>query len=226
LVLAKEPMKYSTQGSGAGRSRQREVDRAARGILPAESNVLRAIVPLADFIAPGSIEYYVACEELHGLCNLRVISSQAIFYFSEIWDGISELINVKERRSQLGAACKKHAARDKRPPQRAVIPISPESTSTPSNSIAITRTANAANLLLMQYSMYSVTKKSSELLALKKTLESLMPDLLSRPTDEGIVAFYEFEDVLLMEDAVKAVDAVQVRIVLVVFYITSHLTFK
>ncbi|PMD17588.1 hypothetical protein NA56DRAFT_648658 [Hyaloscypha hepaticicola] len=43
----------------------------------------------------------------------------------------------------------------------------------------------------------------------KKTLESLMPDILSRPTDEGIVGFYEFEDVLVMEVAGKAVDGVR-----------------
>jgi hypothetical protein len=60
----------------------------------------------------------------------------------------------------------------------------------------------------------------------KKTLESLMPDILSRLTDEGIVGFYGFEDVLVMEVAVKAVDGVRVRIELVTFYITSNLTFK
>lgn len=36
-----------------------------------------------------------------------------------------------------------------------------------------------------------------------------MPDILSRPTDEGIVGFYEFEDVLVMEVAGKAVDGVR-----------------
>lgn len=53
-----------------------------------------------------------------------------------------------------------------------------------------------------------------------------MPDILSRPTDEGIVGFYGFEDVLVMEVAVKAVDGVRVYIELVTFYITSNLIFK
>jgi hypothetical protein len=219
LVLAQDPLKYSTKASGASRNKKRDSDRAARGVLPAEGNLLRAMVPTTEFIGTGSIKYYVACHQLHGLCNLRVISSDAIFYFSEIWDGIPENAAVKDRRRQLGAACKKHAARDKKPPQRALIPISTESDSTPSNSISITKTTNAANLLLMQYSMYSVSKQPSALVALKKTLENILPDLVSRPTDDGILGFYDFGNVLGMEDAVKAIDAVTVRIELVTFYI-------
>jgi hypothetical protein len=218
LVLAANPLQYSTKASGSSRNKQRDADRAARGILPAQSNILRAIVPTTDFIGTGSIKYYVACHQLHGLCNLRVISSDAIFYFQEIWDGIPDDLPAKERRRQLGAACKMHAARDKKPPQRALIPISAESDSTPSNSISITPAVNAANLLLMQYSMYKISKQPSAIIALQRTLENILPDLLSRPTDDGILGFYDFGNILEEEDAIKAITAVMVRVELVMIF--------
>ncbi len=212
LVLAANPSQYSTKASGPSRNKQRDTDRAARGVLPAESNILRAIVPTTDSIGSGSIKYYVACHPSHGLCNLRVISSDAIFYFQEIWDGVPDGLSAKERRRQLGAACKMHAARDKKPPQRALIPISAESNSTLSNSISITPATNAANLLLMQYSMYAVSKQPSAIVALQRTLENILPDLLSRPSDDGVLGFYDFESALEEEDAMKAIKAVVVRV--------------
>jgi hypothetical protein len=218
IVLATNPLQYSTKSSGIARNRQRDADRVARGILPAESNILRAVVPITDFLPSGSIKYYVACQPLHGLCNLRLISSDAIFYFQEIWDGIQDNIGVKERRRQLGTACKMQAARDKRPPQRALIPVSVESNSTLSNSISITPATNAANLLLMQYSMYAVSQQPSELAALQRTLENILPDLLSRPSNEGILGFYDFENALGEEDAIKAIEAVMVCVELVTLF--------
>jgi len=211
LVLADNPFQYSTQGSGRSRHKKRDEERAARGVLAAERNVLRAMVPTTDFISTSSIKYYVACNQLHGLCNMRVITGDAIFFFQEIWDGIPEGLDVKERRSQVGAACKKHAARDKKPPQRALIPVSAKPGSTPSNLITITPTVNAANLLLMQYSVFAVSKQPSAIHALKKTLENILPDLRRKPSDEGILGFYDFESNLAEEDAVKAVNAVKVR---------------
>ncbi|KAF4624396.1 hypothetical protein G7Y89_g13775 [Cudoniella acicularis] len=57
--------------------------------------------------------------------------------------------------------------------------------------------------------MYKASREPSAILALKKTLEDLLPDLLSKPSDEGILGFYTFESVLEEEDAVKAVTAVK-----------------
>jgi hypothetical protein len=222
IVLAEDPKKYSTKASGSSRNRQRETERAARGVLSAERNILRAVVPITQFIGTGSIKYYVACHHLHGLCNLRVISSDAIFYFSEIWDGVREDANTKERRRQLGAACKMHAARDKKPPQRALVQVS-ESDSTPSNAISITPTVNAANRLLMQYSMYSMSKQPSAIAALKQTLENILPDLLNRPTDDSILGFYDFDTTLDEADAVKAITAVMVRVELLTICISSNM---
>ena len=211
IVLAEDPGKYSTIGTGKSRSKKRVEERAARGVIPAERNVLRAMVPITDSISNGSIKYYVACNQLHGLCNMRVITTDSIFYFQEIWDGIPEGLEVKERRSQVGASVKKHAARDKRPPQRALIPISSKS-STPSNQLEVTRTVNAANLLLMQYSIFKVSKQPSAILALKKTLENILPDLCKMPSDEGILAFYDFENDLTEEDAQQAIATIKVCI--------------
>ncbi|RDL39909.1 Uncharacterized protein BP5553_04249 [Venustampulla echinocandica] len=209
LVLADNPLKYSTKATGQSRDKVRESQRAARGVLPPYNNVLRALVPTTDNISSGSIKYYVSCHELHGLCNIRTIPGEAIFYFQEIWDDVADGLTVKDRRSQLGLACKKHAARDKRPPQRALIPISANN-STPSNLISITPIVNAANILMIQYSLYSMSKQPSALAALQTTLENILPDLRSKPDNEGILSFYTFDEDLEQEEAEKAVNAIKV----------------
>jgi hypothetical protein len=115
-----------------------------------------------------------------------------------------------------------HAARDKKPPQRALVQVS-ESDSTPSNAISITPTVNAANRLLMQYSMYSMSKQPSAIAALKQTLENILPDLLNRPTDDSILGFYDFDTTLDEADAVKAITAVMVRVELLTICISSNM---
>lgn len=60
LVLAGNLLQYSTQGSSRSRDKKGDEERAARGVLAAERNVLRAIVPTTEFISTSSIKYYVA----------------------------------------------------------------------------------------------------------------------------------------------------------------------
>ena len=223
LVLAKNPLQYSTQGSGRSRHKKRDEERAARGVLPAEKNILRAIVPITDLISTSSIKYYVACKQLFGICHMRVITGDAIFFFQEIWEGIPDGLDVKERRSQIGAACKKHAARDKKPPQRALIPVSGKPGLTPSNLITITPIVNAANLLLMQYSVFAVSRQPSAIHALKKTLENILPDLCKKPSDEGILGFYDFDRDLVEEDVVKAVNAIKVHAEAFLDFLASYI---
>lgn len=214
IMLAKDTKKFSTKGSGSAKSKQRDADRRARGVMPAEKNILRVIVQTTDYISL-SHKYYVACRQVHGLCDMRVVSSDMIFYFSEIWDGVSQELNSKQRKTALGLACKTLAARDKKPPQRALVQVS-EPDWTPSNVISITPVENAANRVLMQYSVYELTRKPSTIAALKQTLENMLPDLLNRPTDDGILAFYDFDCDLGEADAKLAVDAVKVSAELVV----------
>jgi hypothetical protein len=45
-----------------------------------------------------------------------------IFFFPEVWDEVGEVLLAKDRKTKLGEACKKLAARDKRPQQRATVP--------------------------------------------------------------------------------------------------------
>jgi len=50
LVLAQEPKKYSTVGIAKAKDKSRDEARKARGALPSERNVLRALVPTAASI--------------------------------------------------------------------------------------------------------------------------------------------------------------------------------
>jgi hypothetical protein len=56
LVLADEPFKYPDKSSAGGMNKISAEQRAKRGLLPAQSNILRATVPLTEFIE-GSHKY-------------------------------------------------------------------------------------------------------------------------------------------------------------------------
>jgi len=117
LVLAAEPLKYSTKGTGKARVKDRKNARRARGILNAEANVLRAIVPITEYISNASIKYYVACHPVMNLCSMRLITSDAIFFFPKIWTDILTDAEVKLRRTAIGSACKHYAAKIKNLPE-------------------------------------------------------------------------------------------------------------
>lgn len=210
IVLADFPAKYSTSGTGKARDKKREKERADRGVIPAEKNILRALVPTTDSISSAGVKYYVACNQLFGICNLRLITVDSIFFFDEIWEGVSEKLDAKKRAPALGLSCKTHAARDKRPPQRALVQIANRSSSTPSNVLDVSRVVNAANVLLMQYSIFELSKQPSAIDALKKTVENLLPDLCKKPSDDGILGFYDFSVELTEEDARNAINSVMV----------------
>jgi hypothetical protein len=54
---------------------------------------------------------------------MRLTIVDTIFFFPEVWDEVGEVLLAKDRKSKLGEACKKLAARDKRPQQQANVRI-------------------------------------------------------------------------------------------------------
>ncbi|KAJ4373387.1 hypothetical protein N0V83_003682 [Neocucurbitaria cava] len=211
IVLARNPMKYSDKGTGrGGRNAEKSKARDARGTLPAESNILRAVVPITEYISQASVKYYIACNEVHGLCGLRTIVGDAIFFFEEIWTDIPSGADVKQRRSLLGSACKTLASMNKTPDPRAVTTIKNSKDPTASNDLSVTRHANAANLLLMQYSIFHLGKERSDIEAMMQTVKNILPDIEKKPSNEGTAAFFVFTEALEESDAKKLIAEVMV----------------
>lgn len=131
FVLAKDPYEFSTRGLRKSRDRARDEARIARGVHPPQANILRAVVPVTEHINPANVKYYVTCRPEQGLCQMRVTTSDAIFFFSEIWAGISDGTPIKRRRTLLGAACRKAAAKVQGPPEEPA--VTPAETLTLSN---------------------------------------------------------------------------------------------
>jgi hypothetical protein len=76
--------------------------------------------------------------------------------------------------------------------------------------------SNAANVLVMQHSIYAMTKDPSAITALQKTLENILPDLLFRPSDEDILRFHDFDNVFEYGDAEKMIVVLEVRVELII----------
>ena len=73
---------------------------------------------------------YMAWQQKHNLCNLQLTTVNTIFFFPEVWDEVREVLLATDRKSKLGEGCKKLAARDKRPQQRATVRIVKENQTT------------------------------------------------------------------------------------------------
>ncbi|KAK0125599.1 hypothetical protein ONS96_009434 [Cadophora gregata f. sp. sojae] len=208
LVLAEDPKKYSTVGSRRPKDKERDQGRKLRGALPAEKNILRALVQTTESIESRGIKYYVACHQMHELCDLRVITVDSIFFLQEIWDEVGEVAQAKDRKTKLGEACRLLAAKDKTPAKRAITSITKDGQTT-SNELQVSRKKNAANIINMQFSLWSLTKTPDSYKALQSTVESIMPDLNMKPTDRGVVAFYDFEADMNEKEAQDAVDSMK-----------------
>ncbi|KAF4301216.1 hypothetical protein GTA08_BOTSDO07290 [Botryosphaeria dothidea] len=167
------------------------------------------MVPTTEMVNAGSIKYYVACYSVMNLCDMRLISSDAIFFFSEIWSGISTELEVKLCRVAIGSACKIHAASVKGPSERVKTVIERPQDPTASNALAVTKDTNTANGLLIQYSIWRLSMNDGTLEALQRTVKRAMPDLANKPSNEGTVAFYDFESALEKNDAQKLIQEVK-----------------
>lgn len=96
-------------------------------------------------------------------------------------------------------------------PDRPVTKINEGSAETTSKTPHVTREENAANMLLMQHSLYDLTREPDALNALRQTVDNMLPELAKLPEDEGTEAFYDFDNAITATDADKLVSEVKVR---------------
>ncbi|EDU50520.1 hypothetical protein PtrSN002B_002588 [Pyrenophora tritici-repentis] len=94
-------------------------------------------------------------------------------------------------------------------PDRPVTKINEGSAETTSKTLHVTREENAANMLLMQHSLYDLTREPDALKALRQTVDNMLPELAKLPEDEGTEAFYDFDNAITATDADKVVSEVK-----------------
>lgn len=171
------------------------------------------MAPITDTISDTSIKYYVACHPSHGLCNNRVITRDAIFFFSEFWADISPDLDVKNRRIAIGSACKRHAATTKPPPERAQTAIIKAPTLTVSNPIAVTEEMNAFNQLFMHHAAYEHTNDPAHLVGFDAMIKRIAGDVTKIPNKDATLLFFKFEGPHLEKGtAEKLIGEIMVRV--------------
>lgn len=208
VILAHTPFLYSDRQQGTGgRNRTLANARSKRGVLPARKDLLRVTVPVTEYI-PAAHKYYVACGQTHGICAMRVITSDAVFFFEEIHSSVASGANHRNRQTSLGQACRTLAAKNKTPDPRVLTVV--KDSKAVCHDLEITCEQHAANMLLMQYSLWKVTKEPAQLDVLAETAKKILPDLEKKPSNAGTAAFYEFEEELTTEEAEKLVHEVKV----------------
>lgn len=210
VILAHDPFKYSDKTRSTGGKNKDLVDaRIKRGVLPPTTDLLRVTVPVSEYIQ-SQHKFYVVCHQTHGLCVMRLITSDAVFFFEEIYSTLAPNGNLRARQADLGQSCRTLAARNKTPDPRAVTIIKDSSSKVVCHDLEITRAQNAANMLWLQYSLWEVNKDPAQLDVIAETARKILPDLEKKPSNAGTAAFYEFEEELETEEAEKLAQEVKV----------------
>lgn len=130
----------------------------------------------------------------------------AIFFFEEIWSLVPKYLKLDRRRAAIGHACKTVGAKHKKPLERAKV-TKHKADSTASKSLAVTPSVNLANRILIQWSLWPLRRDPSVLIGIKNTLLAELPDLHDMPdsSNEGIVAFYDYDQPMEQEDLEKLI---------------------
>lgn len=118
IIIGADPTRYESKGL---KSKQRNLDRQRRGILPRDDGAMRVFIPVTEYIAPQA-KFYVGCRLSGGRLLPRVIETDSIFFYSEFWRGISDSLNLKPRRAEMATACKRAAAINKSGPANKTVP--------------------------------------------------------------------------------------------------------
>ena len=209
LVLADEPSKYTTKGTGRSRNKELEEIRKKRGVLPQEARVLRAVIRQSEFIQQTSPKYYVAVHPESGLSTTRLITADTILFFSEFWVDVQG--DARTRRLQLGAACKRHAAVNQNPLTRETAEIR-ENAMSSDNELNVSMRNYPALLLMLQFSIHQLTKSPESVDALLKTFEDVLPDMLKPTSNKSSNKFFDFDKQFDTNQAEKLVVYSQVSI--------------
>lgn len=107
-------------------------------------------------------------------------------------------------------ACRWLAAKDKTPPKRSTYRIQKDGQTASAHELQVTKKVNAANLINLQYSLYKLSKTPEAFASLQATIQKVLPDLGTKPSDAGVVAFMDFENNLLLADAQALIDSMKV----------------
>ncbi|EPE35504.1 hypothetical protein GLAREA_11203 [Glarea lozoyensis ATCC 20868] len=211
IIIAKEPGRYATSGQGPSRNKGRDAERKSRGVLPREPNVLRALVPVTAHLDPTSTPLYrIAYGQENGICKVKPMVFENIFFFPEIWERVSAK-NAKEKKTEIGQICKSLAADSQNPPERNVISIKKRRSNTnqPEREFTVSAQVNSANRLKLQHDVFMISKSAVALQALQETIRSILPDLRCKPNNAAILEFLQYEKALDAEETESLISAIQ-----------------
>jgi len=183
FVIAKNPSEFSNKGTG---TKSKQKSSSGPRILPCKQNILRVVMEVTEEIAVQA-KYYVAYNRENGLCDLRVIGADQVFFFEEILSDITHTTNIVERRRVFAQKCKELAARtnNKRPGK---------AESTLSRDDQIIEVVVKLNHLHQQFSLWTSNKTTDGVKAFEQALARILPDLAKMPSNNGIAAFYSFDN--------------------------------
>jgi len=152
FVVADEPEKFvQKDGKTATKATKASAAMARPG------RVLIAVVDRTDYVATTPHKFYVAVNPNYGLCDLRFVNLDQIFFFSEYWHDIAPNQNIRAITKSLGLNLRAAAARTKtiEPLQQIAIVDGKDHESTLSNVLSVTKQEKLSNLLDCAVSLFN-----------------------------------------------------------------------
>lgn len=213
IVCGGDPHKYKVGKQKVQAAKERE----ARGVLVRDRFAIRAFFPVTPKITTNS-KFYVGVKPTAGRLIPRTTNDEAIFFYPEFFDGLSEAANKSDRKTFINQRVRKYAANteDKAERSTAAIMTAEDMTKwTTSNPLILSPPENLTNTIVLQYTLFAESRDRSYIRAILTSFERANPDLVFGPhtASQGVASFIAFDgDPFTWDNALSVVRELKVCI--------------
>ncbi|KAF2172027.1 hypothetical protein M409DRAFT_18256 [Zasmidium cellare ATCC 36951] len=195
IIIGDNPKQHLQ--TGTSRSSENDAARVQRGPLERAVTAMRVFTPVTDYIQTG-IKYYVGCLRSQGRLTPRVVSFDCVFVYPEFYKDLNMNAPKKTLQPEVQREIAHHAAINKTQADRIMvnITISDLMKKVANDPLQVSKSELLVSMLVLEYSLFQLTKDPSYLKQMKDRIERAAPDLRFGPKtdDSGIRAFLEGED--------------------------------
>jgi hypothetical protein len=221
FVLAEDPDEFKETVVTKTLADVKAKDVAKEVIHPTREHKLRAIVPVTQFIKPSATQFFVAVNQVGGLCEMRKCSQDQVFFFQEVkntppFTSLSRVVklNRSDRSKVLNAACRYMAAEQKIDLPVNEITLAKKKAQANEKlaleGLSVTRSESLAATITQQLSLWPHTNKDNVIKAMLNAIHEHKPDLEIEghpATTDGVNRFFNAFDEVESDDAFCIADA-------------------
>lgn len=204
LIHGQEPAKYIA--TGAGRNKERELEKEKRGVLDRDQHAMRVFTPVTTKLK-AQCKFYVGCAPVDGRLSPKLIRADRVYFYPEFWQAIGAKTTPScKRLAALWKACREHAVEEEEKIPRVLIVADNESKTRTAHPSVTTASGQLASICILHYASFQETGNARHIADLRKTLKDPVGRAGFGPdtNTEGVLSLLDLSQPFSEEVALKA----------------------